>query len=322
MTVDDAKLVTPPKLKIDEENHRNYTSQYQVIADVTDGPMAIRNANGIPAYGSSFAYESETDTWAFCKSIDANPSARIKGPSGERIKHLVTVVHSTKPSGGSNNPNNQRDDPLDEDPVIGGSFVQYSKPAHRDRNNIPILNTAKEPYTPPVEVEDAYDTLTISYNTATISLGFRAGYRNTVNSSAIWGLPKRRAKIVRWDWKILYAGTNMAYVRHDFEFHISYKEHPTQDVCTGAANNIGWYTTLPNSGTYYWPAGWGPAKLLKDESVKFMDKEDQPVDVGNLTCDGDDGTGNDQTWNVFEVEYEKDFTAIPGMPDPLPGPFS
>ena len=318
MTVDQAQIVAPPKLVWDEKFHRTYTSVYQVIADTTDGPVAVANAIGIPSYGSSFSYGNETDFWAFCKSVSVDHAGRIKDPqtSVERQKWLLTVTHTSVPS--DTDPGKSRDNPLLDTPVVGGSFQQYIKNAYRDKDGDPIVNTAKDPYIPPPTIEDSYDTLTISFNTAFLNLSFRAGFRNTVNSSAIWNLGVRRVKMMQWNYRVLYAGSGMKYIRNDFEFLISYREHPTADVVTGNTNEVGWFTTLPNSGYRYYDTG-----TISADNEKIFKAEDVPTNTpGNLKSNGDKAAPTDnQNWNVFAIEGEKDFSTIPGMPVALPGPF-
>lgn len=314
-----ARVVSPPKLKWDEKFHRTYTTTYQVITDKEGGPLEASVAQGIPAYGSSYAYEGEFDDWAFCKSVNINPvPTRINFGGQQAYKWLVTASHSSIPS--DHNPNTTRDNPLDDEPVISGSFAGFSRPAWRDKDNKVLKNTAHDMYTPPEETDDSIDTLRISFNTATIDLAFRTQFRNTVNESAIWGLAARQAKLVRWDYQVLYAGLQFAYIKHDFEFHISYKENPGASfVSTGSADagKFGWYTVLPNTGYRYLEGG----DVTK--RVPFM-AEDQPEDDPQPLEDNGDqrSPALDFKYNIFKVLGEADFTTIPGMPNPLPGPFA
>lgn len=318
MTVYDAEPVAPPSLTTDEKFHRTYTTVYQVFATTDEGPFSVGSAGGLPGYGLSYAFGNDIDLWAFCKNIQVQPNpTRVKHRGAEAYKWLVTVTHSTIPS--DHNPGQSRENPLNDPKVISGSFVGYTRPTWRDKNDDPVVNSAKDPYVPPEQVDDAYDTLRISYNTANINLGQRAQFRGSVNSTSIWGLGVRQAKLTRWDYSVQYAGNSLAYIRHDFEFLISWQEHPASaDICSGTADAIGWYTTLPNSGYAYYPGG----TLTRKNRVPFTSEDQLESTPQKLACDGDEAApDSDQKYNVFELEIEKDFNTIPGMPNPLPGPF-
>lgn len=257
MTTYRSTLKLESSLSWDEKFHRSYTSKYQVICSYTASPREAANAPGIPAYGSSYVWYSDVDLWAFCKSVEVTPGERIKDPAGsseDMRVFILTVKHSSIPFEGSNDGETSRENPLDDPIVISGSFSPFKRTVQLDEAGDPILNAAKFPYDPAPQIDDAYDTLRISYNTATINLAQRASFRGCVNSTGIWGLDERQAKITRWDWSILRAGNSLEYVKHTFEFLISYQQHAT-DPCIGPAGKFGWYTTLPNSGSQYSPAG-------------------------------------------------------------------
>lgn len=331
------------KLKWDEKFHRTYTSRYQVITDRLDGPLIAADSNGIPTYGYPFQWMGGNfDYWAFCKSADVQMEGRIKdGTGNERIKWIVTSTHSSVPSDGSNDNQTPRDNPLEDPPVISGTFNSSTTDAYRDKDENEIRNSALGLYNPTPQKDIRVDTLKISYNSANIDLGFRAQYMNeaVVNSDTIWGLQARQAKLVRWDYQVLYAGINMSYIKNNFEFHISNRETVTDSdlVCRGSdyAGLKGWYTVLPNSGEYYYDGGLPelePGESYTPEQVaeltlaesKFMDGKDQVKSgPGKLLCSGDKSPpGDPQLWNIYAIEKELDFTAIPDMPSPLlPGPF-
>lgn len=307
------------KLFIDEKFHRIYTSLYQVIGSYDASPYEISAADGIPTYGFSYIWNGFVDLWAFAKTAQVDPGERIKDPGGtseDMLKWTVTIKHSSEPFDGSNDAETPRENPLNDPPVISGGFSPYKRNIHRDKDGVAIENTAKMPYDPGISIDDAYDTIKISYNTATINLFQRAQFRGSVNSASIWGLDVRQAKLTRWDWQVLRAGVGFDYIKHNFEFLISYQAHAT-DPCIGPAGKFGWYHTLPNTGSQYYHTGVFEKKFLTPFSAK-----DQPY-IGKLKCDGDRLDDSESLkFNVYRGETEQDFNAIPGMPNPLPGPFS
>lgn len=307
---------------IDSSFNRTYTATLQVIADKGDGPLTVLNAPGIPRWGSYYQYGNEFDLWSFSRDYKPTPKEHIKydpgdgGGTREMVKWHVQVTYTTSPAQRSSN--DSRQNPLFEPPKISGSFLGGTKEAIRNKDGALIVNTAGEIYDPSPTVADDIDTLLISFNTAYISLLQRANARGKVNSASIWGLDERMALLYRWDYEILYAGS-MPFVSHRFEFHINYTQTPSTNVCLGSsyAGNRGWYTVLPNQGL-------APLKTANTPDTKRRAKDDMDNPLTHpvkLKCDGTEETGTTERWNIFTVEEEFDFTTIPGMPNPLPGPF-
>lgn len=335
MAVGPAEIIMMPSLDWGKDYHRKFQATMQVIADVWHGPLAISTASGIPAYGTPYSLivdgnQQEYDNWAFCDSISIEHVHRINADDGTNTpknRWVLKLTFSSTPS--DHNPSKARNNPLLDPPVSSGSFIGYRRPTHRDKDGNLIRNSAYDLYTPAVEVDDANDTLRISYNTSTIDLAFRAGFRNTVNSDSIWGLPARTVKLRQWGWRVQYAGDFFSYIRHDFEFEISYQPVPTDpnQVCIGSslanANTYGFYTVLPNSGHAYFDEGIYTSGTDEENRIenkkrykKVTDGEDMPTnELANLKCNGDIAPrGTNQYWNIYKVETEKDFRTIPGMP--------
>lgn len=308
-------------LSIDAEFHRTYTSHYRVISGHEAAPQAVSNPGGLPNFGSSYSWYGNVDLWAFCKGAKVQPQpVEIKYNGQRALQWDITVTHSSRPDGNSTDSGTARDNPLDDKPVISGSFTSNRVPRFRDKDGNVIENAAGQVYNPPVEVDDSYDSIRIAYNHATISLSQRAQARGCVNSAPIWGLAARQAKLVRWDWRVLRAGNSLEYIRSEFEFLINYALTPAT-VCVGPAGVRGWYTVLPNTGDHYYVGGDKTDPKAKRAGKDGVDES--LADKIKLTCTGDRQAdqGAAVGWNVFEVENEYNFTTLPSMPNPLPGPF-
>lgn len=304
---------------VDKKFNRTYKATYQVIADLFEGPQAVLNAFGIPTWGSPFTWGLDFDAWSFSNGYNANPIEMITFNLGlgevQCWKWHVEVTWSTESS--ERSMLKPKMNPLEEPPVISGSFVGNQERAVRDKDGKPIVNTAAEPY-----IENAptrysnLDSLEIAFNTPTIDLVLRNEMMGRVNSEPIWGLGIRQALLLQWGYKIANAG-ELEYIQNTLSFQINRTQHPTQ-VCIGTANAIGWYTTLPNRGI-------APFTVAGDLTSKIVkrDKHDTALQTTiMLKCDGTEETAPEADhWNTFAVEYEADFHEIPGLPDPLPGPF-
>lgn len=306
---------------VDSKFQRTYTTTWRVITSQGDSAMTAMSAAGLPLWGSTFAWGSDFDLWTTAQTIKADPEKEtdvnpIKYNGFNATSWIVTIGYSSRPMDRS--PGDTPEDPIDDAPVISGSFLGERKVAIRDKDGNPIANSAAEPYldNPPTVLANT-DTLRIQYNTATIDLAQRSEFVGCVNSTAIWGLSPRQALLVRWDWSVKYAGASLVFIQNSFEFHINRTETPPE-TCVGPASQKGWYTILPNRG-------FAPFKTANDLASKAQ-KKDKHDNIMNtpvwLKCDGTEETDPaEKHWNVFLVEREADFTTISGMPDPLPGPF-
>lgn len=301
--------------EIDEEFHRDYTSTYEVITnDKLDGPRTARTASfggvSIPAYGDSYVWGNDTDPYAWCRSL----KAKLRSVKAHRRHWTVTATHSTRPK--FRESSTPRENPLDEPILIYGSFVQFRRPATKDKDGRAIANTVGEPFVPALERDDSRLSVVLEKNTATISLTQWALFRDAVNSAALWGIPARCVKLIQWNWRLAYYAASSVYVQHRMEFHIN------TDVYSTAETGLGWDYNVLNQGFRY-KVNCSSEKEKRQRTI--MDGRDQPRHQPTPLSSGgeilDLACGDTEYYKNFRVYNELDFHAIPWIPDPLPGPF-
>lgn len=305
-----AQLLKPPELSWDKDWHRIYTSVYLTFTtSKADTGLTAVNAPNIPEYGSHFQAGNDEDPWAFAIAAQAR-SVESDNEKFHR-KWYVTITHSTQPR--IRCADFQRENPIDEPPIISGSFAQFTRPAEKDRDDKPILNSAEEPFVPAIEVDDARDTLIIEVNTAEIDLQQRADARNKVNSDPIWGLDKRHVKMAQWQWRVMHFGKCNPFINNVFEFHIGDEPWNHKQL------DAGFRDLNP-----FWVAG----DPLEEKHKTIMDGRDHPRHMptpldgsGAILADGADAVYLKEP-DGFEIYEEFDFTTIAGIPNPLPGPFA
>lgn len=304
-------------LSVDSERHRNYTSIYQVITDsVNDGPRTVVEASCIPDWGDPYVWNLVTgdiDNWAFCSGYEVGmPIVR-----DTRRLWEVIVRHSSRP--GFINPRDHataRENPVDEPALLSGSFVGHRRVMRADKDGNAISNTVGEPFIPGIEMDDATLSLIIEKNSSTIALDQWAGFRNAVNSVPIWGLDSRTVKLQQWSWRVHYFAVSNAYIANRMEFEINTDTYDAEE--TGR----GWDFNILNAGYRHRI----DCNADKEKRVReIMDGIDQPRHLPTpLDANGailDLGCGDDPYYKNFRGYREKDFHAIPWLPDPLPGPF-
>lgn len=324
------KLVEPIKSEMteDTQGHRLYESEYLVTATLDIDPVTIRQDSRVPQRGDKYKWLMDPnltaveDEWAYCSQVKLSMDpVRIKDFEGEpALLWTISTTHTTKLD--LNYPI-FREDPLDDPPIIDGGFAPFRKFVYRDKDGNQIQNTARFPLLDPVEIDDAYDTLKISFKTAKIDLGLRQEYRGAVNSTPIWGLTARQVKLTAWRWKSVRIREDDYYVQHDLEFIISLEQMPDASIVHSSPNyggKKGWYTVRENKGDKYYLGG--AATGTKLTLYNFVTRQGEEY-TDWLKSDGDEATSVAQRgYLVFAVEPEKDFTLIPGLPHPLlPGPF-
>lgn len=341
------------QLSVDAEYHRKYTSEYQIYTARFEDPYTTKGMEALPQYGDTYDWYGFVDTWAFCRDITVTRKAEIKDQTTNDIRTLwtVRVVHDSKPTGGSNDFQG-RNNPLNDPIVVSGGFGVFKREVTRDRFLDDIVNAVGDPYdSPKAEVDAAVDTLSMSYNTSTIDLGLRANLIGKVNATVMWGLERRRVKLTQWNYSVQRAGPDFEYIKHDFEFQVSFEEHPNRFIARGPrqlglegpGDSVlplkGYYTTLPNSGELHFKEDWsigqdtspmaGPtesrlfANRVPDNMEKFASDDEVVNGFGQLEADGTKRESGPMLWNIFQVTGEEDFGQIERMPIiALPGPFA
>jgi len=324
------------ELSIDAEFHRKYTSEYQIYTERTADPLTVRAMEQLPQYGDVYNWYGFVDSWAFCRDIQVSRKAEISDTNTGDIRTLwtVKVVHDSKPTGGSNDFQG-RENPLDDPIVISGGFGVFKQEVSTDRFENPIVNAAGDPYNPSPEIDEAVDTLSMSYNTATLNLQLRAEMIGKVNANIMWGLEPRRVKLTQWNYQVLRAGPGFEYIKHDFEFQVSFKLHPTDAelVAKGPVGVRGYYHTLPNAGELFFkednpqdiPDSDPPSTTNRyEENLGKWEVDDEVLNTrGMLNANGTKRENGAMLYNVFEVDEQIDFSLIPRMPTvSLPGPFA
>lgn len=206
-------------LSRNEEGHREYTIEHQVIANKLDGPAIVMNCAGLPTVGSAWSFDNDSDAWAFC-----TPKMKVTPVVVEEPNTIwrVEQVFSTIPT--KRCQDTDIEDPLDEPDRISGSFVKYTKEAIYDRNGDAITNSSFERFRGAVVERDFNrPTVRVEKTLSTLPLGTFSSLIDYVNDSTMWGLPARCVKLSNASWeRLLYGVCNYYYVV-TYEFDIDYE---------------------------------------------------------------------------------------------------
>lgn len=220
-----ASIVRGPtewRMSRDDEGHREYKITFLIESDdALDGPANIINTPGLPLIGSRWAFDNDTDLWAWCRTdCDVKPvSTRQPNFFWE-----VEFTFSTKPWRWCKD--HPIEDPVLEPAKISGNFINQNHEAKQHRNGALIMNSAFEPVRgPKVEFEQTQPTVVIEQNLATLDITLLTSFKDTVNDRVLWGLPARTIRLRGMSWEEQFYGSCYKYYKRKLEFVIDYNTH-------------------------------------------------------------------------------------------------
>lgn len=246
----------------DSYGYRTYVVTYLVNAAVTESPVAVMTASGLPTIGNLFSLEGYTgsDTWCWCRpELSMRIHDGIPGDPAEWYE--VDITFSNQPLRRCNEFTIQN--PLLEPQKISGSYLRTQWETLFDKNNYRVVTSVNEPIQgPKVTFDYVKPTVRIEQNIAALGLYTFSGMVNTVNEEPMWGCPERTVKLtnVTWDRKIW--GVCTFYYTRIFDFEVDIYAHDRYNTLIGHDREVfdsgslclngGWITDLadPNKGAW------------------------------------------------------------------------
>lgn len=163
---------------------RRYTRRFQVIALGTGGPIASLGPQTAIAQacayanislGSAYSTSAESDLWARCTSIDAEEV------NADGCQWVVTfefgpfdIIRNTE-------------NPLDAPVKIEWGWMQFEETVDEDINGNQVVNSAGDPFDPPLVRDQSRPLVTIIKNQPTFSAALVQQYKDATNSDAFGG---------------------------------------------------------------------------------------------------------------------------------------
>jgi len=268
------------------------------LSSATDGARVASTASAggvsIPSRGN--AHPNNTSA----KVVRIDPQMH-----GDQLHWLVAVDYQTPDSNRTSA--DEAENPLNDPVEVTWSTEFQTVPiteAFDGTNKIPVLNSANDPFDPPVEQEDATSTVTIVRNEAHLPK-FGADYVNTVNSAAttIAGLPvkARQARIVECSaQRAERNGTRYWQVTYRILFKL-------KDI-TGTDDN--WDRHVLDQGYFEWPDGIGADKQRRRIAVDGKEaKEPQRLDGSGVAL-APETAQKDSIWRTFRTYRERSFAPL------------
>jgi hypothetical protein len=191
--------------------------QYRIETDTADdGPEVVLTALGL-RYGDMYLLRNDLDHTSFLEEVD------VQEESGENCNGKWWMV--TLNYGPFNAAEQAADDgnPLKAQPEISWGFRDIEEVIRVDFNGDPVVNTAGEPFDPPLTDNLPGPVMTITRNEpiGTYSPRKAYEYRGAVNSDVFAGEDPGFARVLQIGGKRAYHGTCGWYfqVTYEFEFN-------------------------------------------------------------------------------------------------------
>lgn len=187
---------------------RSAQKTYQVITDsaFTD-EFTVLSATGLPLAGSR--HPSQLGVYAM--GFEAQPDGSEDG-----MGWVITVSY------GIFDPDKTQENPLDERPRLSWDRAQFERVVEKDTGGNAILNSAGDPFDPPVTLDDSRPVLTITRNEASFDTTLAESYKDCVNTDVFFGWPAGQVKVgaitAEEQWSDYL---NDTYVVVKYEFHFN-----------------------------------------------------------------------------------------------------
>ena len=150
-----------------EKGMRKYSRAFRLeTTSQMDGPYAVGSDANLPAIGSLHPEDSN----AWCVSLRVENSNPWKG-------WTVTAEYTSE--------REITEDPTAEPAAITWSSEQFQRPVIYDNSGNAVVNSAGDPFDPPVMMDDSRPVVTISKNLAVVPAWILA-YQDAVNSDAFY----------------------------------------------------------------------------------------------------------------------------------------
>ena len=230
---------------------RNYTARYMVTSTSIDPNTIMQaQADGLPGFADIWP----TDGFSHVVKLTVLPNPeRLNDGGTTKYQWLVDVHYAPRTSNVV-----PKADPTDEKPEVNLGSVIRETVLDRDINDDAVINSASDPFDPPIMESKYDDLLTVTVNIAKASFGMFAtmAYKGTYNSDAIticnYAIPKY-AGLMRDIRAVATSRNGTDYWAVSYEIQITrrpglWQYHETLDQGYQYINSDAKKTKILNSG--------------------------------------------------------------------------
>lgn len=293
--IGEAKEKVLSREKRETPSERYYKRVFLVQSNNSkEDPKTVENAFGVPKRGFHYVTESVTDILTLCYQLHTRQISLSWWEVVAEYSSSETKINAKAIELEIDVPNPTWGTTILREVVTGSNeFVEGQDPSEQIfLSSTGIVNSAKEPYNPPAEIDRAIPTLQFERVEPTFNHKYMLYYVNAVNKSPWYGWDKRTVKCVGIQGKVEYKQIDGRTVK---QWRVTYNFH---------FNKFTWDLFLLNIGTYYFDGGVSTAG-----SVKKPFAEKGVPRLGLLTSNGDKSTSI-ATYSRYRVLEELDFNRL------------
>ena len=269
---------------------RTYTRTFHVETTGSQvGALRVRAATGIPQIGHTYnngldpadpLYED--DPGAYVESVE---SAMDTDPEHGAVDWIVTVNYGFLV-------------PFDINPSLWPIKVSFGgerteKATSKDKSGGPIVNSAGDPFDPPIVIDDSRSTMTVTRNelVSAFDLTLAESYRDKINNEIWNGFDALTVKcgIISTSEPQYDSNARVYYYTVTYPFMIDRK---------------GWLKNILDAGCNEIDSGTGLAKPIMNQGQQVSDPV--PLDGSGVR----NAPGADPVFTDFDVYEEADFAGL------------
>jgi hypothetical protein len=160
----------------DDKGNWSYKRRLRLITNsVADGPVTILNTAGVPRPYDPYVTPSEYDFGALCKNVEPT-----QDPDNPYLWHVEAEYSTDTELAAWYNK-----DPLQRPSRTSWSTERFRKAMEKDETGAAVVNSASDPFDPPIEKDGTILVVTIERNEATFDPSLPVTYQDATNSD-IW----------------------------------------------------------------------------------------------------------------------------------------
>lgn len=215
----------------DATAHRVWTRKFLVLYDEVVASAEALDAPDIPTRWSPHPLDFRM------LASDAKASKWKSDP----LTHIVEVTYDSQ-TGAEDRGD---DDPLARPATIETDFIAYQKPLVYDKDGNAVLNSAKDPFDPPAQIEDSRIILKFTRFEASLDVARSLAYRNAVNTDSFWGFSAGEVMCM-YIKQTRHFENAIEYWQTSYEFHV--KENGSLNSDGTDTPYLGWDIVIPDMG--------------------------------------------------------------------------
>lgn len=261
---------------LDDSRNREYVQVFRVLVTSSlDGPEVAGSAVGIPRIWAPYVPPSgRFDLGSWCRRVESNPTE-------SDYVWEVQCHYSSRLEKGDRRPDQQHENPTQRPIEISLGVARTSVPAYYDVRGYAIVNSAGEPFDPPLMRDEKRMTINITKNMIAHNEGYYMNFIDTINSDKWMGFLPGQVKCVDVSASLLWEGS-FAFWKVNFKFEAKQASIP-KNVKWGNKKNVMFRKVEQSWTDFILDRGWREEYEDSDGNLRLRPIPN-PDGIGNVSA--------------------------------------